>query len=174
VGREVEFKVRLSHPTEVEGPLKAQATFLGNYHKVDSYFRGPKGSFRLREAEGTAVVCRKEKTLRDGLEVNLETEFGVDNLQAFRTFARGLGYEEWYQKEKKGQAWRWGEVLIEVGTVGTLGWFAELEVLVAEDAPGSAIDQAHGRLREALGDLGLTEDRIEPKTYSELLGHRGR
>jgi len=172
MAREIELKIRLENPQVFLNRLEVKAHPEANYHKVDTYFRGAEGSFRLREAEGKAVVCRKEKTLSAGIEVNRETEFGVDDPDAFRAFAKSLGYRLWYRKEKRGQAWRLGEVLIEVGTVSDLGWFAELELILEEARDSHAVERARRSLWAALDALEVPRDQVEPKTYSELLGHR--
>lgn len=174
MAREVELKIRLDDPKSFLSRLENKARFEGTYHKSDTYFRGSEGTFRLRESEGQAVVCRKEKTIRAGIEVNRENEFTVNDAQAFRFFAESLGYREWYRKEKQGQAWRWGDILIEVGTVSDLGWFAELELLLEEDSEGSGIEKARQTLLAALQALEVPPAEIETKTYSQLLGHRGR
>jgi len=174
MAREIELKIRLDDPDTFRQHLQVQARLEGPYHKIDTYFRGAEGSFRLREASGILVVCRKEKTLVGGIEVNREIEFGVDDLEAFQAFAGTLGYKQWYRKEKRGEAWRWGEILVEVGTVSDLGWFAEFEIVLDDaDAPG-AVKNAQRALLEALDSLGISHDRLESKTYSQLLGHRGR
>ena len=174
MAKEIELKVRLGNPGALQDRLATVAPREGPYHKTDTYFRGAEGSFRMRESEGTFAVCRKEKTIHAGIEVSRETEFGVDQPEAFVAFVRSLGYTEWYTKEKRGQAWRWNHILIEVGTVSDLGWFAEFELLLGEDQNTEAVDGARSRLLSAVDALELPRSAIEPKTYSELLGHRGR
>jgi predicted adenylyl cyclase CyaB len=173
MAKEIELKIRLADPQRFQEHLAALASPLGPYHKTDTYFKGGAGSFRLREGSGRATVCRKEKVIEAGIEVSRETEFAVDTPQAFREFAQALGYQEWYKKEKRGQAWRWGDILIEEGTVETLGWFAELEVLLDEGADAAAVAGARERLQAALKTLNVSLDCLEPRTYAELLGHRG-
>jgi predicted adenylyl cyclase CyaB len=173
MAREIELKIRLADPESFRNRLAKKALAEEPYHKIDTYFRGPKGSFRLREANGLAVVCRKEKNIESGVEVNRETEFQIDDVQAFRQFSLGLGYREWYRKEKIGQAWRWGEILIEEGEVSDLGWFAEFELLLGEESEKQAVLLARSTLLTALDDLEVPRSSIEARTYSQLLGHRG-
>jgi len=174
MAREIELKIRLTSPEDFQGRLAALAQRIGPYHKIDTYFRGGAGTFRLREAGGEATVCRKDKVIEAGVEVSRETEFSLDRPEAFRAFAASLGYREWYRKAKRGQAWRWGEILIEEGTVEDLGWFAEFEILLEDSAPAGAVGQARERLLAALEVLKVPRECLEAKTYAELLGHRGR
>jgi len=171
---EIELKIRLDDPDTFRKRMGTLARLEGPYHKIDTYFHGGKGSFRLRETGGAFFVCRKEKAIEGGVEVNSEIEFGVDGAQAFRSFAESLGYREWYRKEKRGEVWRWDEVMIEVGTVSDLGWFAEFELLLSESVDRRAVDQARQRLLDVLDALQISPDRVEHQTYSQLLGHRGR
>jgi len=173
MAREIELKIRLEDPDAFRTRLETKAQRKGSYHKVDTYFRGPAGSFRLRESDGKAIVCLKEKTIEQGMEVSLETEFQVDNVSAFRRFSLGLGYREWYRKEKTGQAWHWGEILIEEGTVSDLGWFAEFEVILEENSRQDLISRAQESLLGALDLLEVPRSAVEPRTYSQLLGYRG-
>ena len=172
--REIELKIHLEDPRGFLGRLKNVAQAEGAYYKVDTYFRGPEGSFRLRESNGRPVVCRKEKSIEAGVEVNLETEFQIDDSYSFRKFSLSLGYQEWYRKEKIGQTWRWGEILIEEGEVSSLGWFAEFELIVDEQAGEEAILRARESLYAALESLEVPKSLIEARTYSQLLGHRGK
>lgn len=172
MAREIELKIRLDDPRAFRAKLVEKALPEGAYHKADTYYKGSGGAFRLRESDGRAVVCRKEKTIQAGIEVNRETEFTVDDPAAFREFARGLGFKEVYRKEKTGQAWRWGEILIEEGTVSHLGWFAEFELILDEGRDTASVNRARSVLLAALESLGVGKDRIEPRTYAELLGQR--
>ena len=163
MAKEIELKIRLEDPEDFQSRLNTKARLEGPYHKADTYFRGPAGSFRVREGE-RPVVCRKEKTIQEGIEVNRETEFEVDDADAFRSFALSLGYQEWYRKEKHGQAWRWGDILIEVGTVSDLGWFAELELILEDQPDSGAVDRARQTLLAALEALQIPRNSIETKT----------
>jgi len=174
MAKEIELKFRVDDPDGFRLRLSTKASSLGPYHKDDTYFRGADGSFRLREANGEVVVCRKEKTIDGGIEVNRETEFRIDDPGAFRAFAKSLGYREWYRKVKDGEAWRWGDILIELGTVSDLGWFAELELILDEGQDARSIERARRTLLAAIDSLNVPRESMETRTYSQLLGHRGR
>ncbi len=173
MAKEVELKIRVLQPQRLQDALVRVAQREGSYRKKDVYFRGPGGSFRVRDTDGSLVACRKEKTIEQGIEVSRELEFAVPDLPVFTAFCEGLGYRIWYTKEKVGQSWRWGDILIEEGEVLGLGGFAEFEILLAEDADDSAVERARGTLWKALEALGIPRSDVEPRTYSELLGKRG-
>jgi len=170
MAREIELKIRLSDPEPFRRRLSALAEDLWPYTKDDTYYRGSAGSFRLRTSGGAAVVCLKQKTVADGIETSRELEFTADPPAEFMSFAQALGFREWYSKRKTGHAWRWNGILIEEGEVSPLGWFAEFEVLLDDDADAAAIETARLSLLASLEALGLSRDDIEPRTYSQLLG----
>ena len=172
MAREIELKIRLNDPLEFQNCLRTLAVAEGPYSKHDTYYLGSSGSFRLRESNGHYTICRKEKTLNDGIEVSREIEFGIDDPKAFGDFAQSLGFRLWYVKNKKGQAWRWGPVLIEVGTVSQLGWFAEFELLLPDESDEIRVDQARQKLFAALESLNVGPDQIEHQTYAQLLQRR--
>jgi len=174
MAREIELKIRLSDPEPFRRKLAEEAVLLGAYVKEDTYFRGGGGTFRLRQSDGHAVVCVKQKTIARGIETSREIEFGVDDSQAVAAFAEALGFRHWYTKRKTGQAWRWRGILIEEGTVSDLGWFAEFEVLLEDAAEEAAIEAARAALLSAVEALDASASDIEPRTYSQLLGHRER
>lgn len=174
MAREIELKIRLADPAPFRGKLAGEAQNLGPYVKDDTYFRGPAGAFRLRRSGGAAVACLKQKTIAQGVETSREIEFAVDDAAAFEAFAAALGFREWYRKRKTGTAWRWRGILVEEGEVSGLGWFAELEVLLGEEAGDDAVEDARLSLLAALDSLGTPREAIEPRTYAQLLGHRER
>jgi predicted adenylyl cyclase CyaB len=174
MAREIELKIRLSNPEPFRRRLEAEAEPLGPYIKDDTYFRGTGGAFRLRKAGDSHVACLKQKTMASGIETSREIEFGVDDPAAFAVFAEALGFREWYRKQKTGNAWRWNNILIEEGTVSGLGWFAELEILLGDDAGDVDVEAAKTSLLAAVERLGARTADIEPRTYAQLLGHRER
>ncbi len=174
MAREIELKIRLSDPEPFCLRLAAEAEALGPYVKDDTYFRGASGAFRLRRSGETQVVCLKQKTVSQGIETSREIEYSVDDPEAFKAFAAALGFQEWYRKQKTGRAWRWNGILIEEGTVSALGWFAELEILLGDEAGDQAIEEARQSLLNAVTALGAQISDIEPRPYAQLLGHKER
>jgi predicted adenylyl cyclase CyaB len=174
MAREIELKIRLSDPEPFRRRLEAEAEDLGPYVKDDTYFKGMAGAFRLRRSGADHIVCLKQKTVAQGIETSREIEFSVEDPDSFQEFAAALGFQEWYRKQKNGRAWRWNDILVEEGTVSDLGWFAELEILLGDDAGEAAIEEARQALLSAVVGLGAGLSAIEPRPYAQLLGHKER
>ncbi len=140
----------------------------------------PRRDFRLRREAGSSVVTFKDKRVEDGIEVNAEVEFGVDDPESFESLALRLGCSRWYEKRKRGRRYEvpspaaaGGAATIELVEVEGLGGFVEIEILVEEGDPGAAAD-ARSELRRLLAAAGVPEADIEGRFYSELLGKRER
>jgi predicted adenylyl cyclase CyaB len=133
-------------------------------------------AFRLRFERGTGEECSlvtaKKKSMREGVEINEEFEFSVSDPEAFCAFAAALGYGAALEKNKIGQAWTpVPHVTIELAEVAGLGHFIEIENLVDES---SAVPGAHARVRELLASLGVGEQDIEPRYYTDMLEERDK
>jgi adenylate cyclase class 2 len=134
----------------------------------------------------TVLVTWKKKEKRDGMEVNDEKEFTVSRGALFEELLYALGLRKKITKHKEGWAWNIDGVTAELaevsgmytkpsdftqtdppdsprgGTLKTLGWFLELEILDDET-------DARRRLLEVLAKAGIGEAGIENRYYSELL-----
>jgi adenylate cyclase class 2 len=144
-------------------------------HKQDIYFQytshaGQDTEFRLRVENGArALVTRKLKRLDGEMEVNREIEFEVSDGRQFSEFARSFGYSEYIRKEKKGYLIELGSSCrIELVEVTGLGFFAELEILSTTGDPDS-LGKARSKLYGLLENLGISEDAIEPRYYTDML-----
>jgi predicted adenylyl cyclase CyaB len=144
-------------------------------HKQDIYYQHTTNAdfdteFRLRvENESRALVTRKHKHLDGGMEVNREIEFEVSDARQFSEFTQSLGYAERIRKEKKGYLIELGSnCRVELVEVTGLGFFAEIEILSTSDDPDS-LAKARSRLYSILEDLGIGEDAIEPRYYTDML-----
>ncbi|MCL1992493.1 MAG: CYTH domain-containing protein [Spirochaetes bacterium] len=185
---EIELKAAVDEG-ELEGLKKRLFTlgvFLHSFEKRDIYFAfSPGAGFHLghvrvrrekTEREGleseAIFVTQKHKHIKAGIEVNKELEFSVSSGEVFEDFLRQIGMEPFLEKEKLGWAWRVPEpaaaaILAELLQVKPLGWFIELEILAQreEDVAGS---RAH--LLAFLAELGIPPEKIEARTYSQMLG----
>jgi predicted adenylyl cyclase CyaB len=106
--------------------------------------------------------------VRDGIEVNQEQEFEVSDGDAFEAFLTHIGLEPGIGKNKRGWSWTHEGVTIELSQVARLGWFAELEI-IAQDDDEETIHTARSRLLNLLGRIGIGEDKIEGRYYTEML-----
>lgn len=172
---EIELKARVRDPAAVEKQVATFATRLRGFEKSDSYWHGPdwrfargtKG-FRIRSDDGRSVVNFKTKRTDSGIEINRETEFEVSDREAFLALVQRIGCEPFYEKQKSGTAWQYGDYLIELVFVNGLGHYIEIERLLEVEDP-AAIALAQGELKRILKQAGVAETDIEARGYSELL-----
>ena len=191
---EVELKARLDDFK----PVKERLSTIGSYHrmyqKADSYWIRPQTAgptLRVRQergenADGTAyesvMVTFKAKEIINGIEVNDEREFSVSDIALFEDLLYCLGMNKVKCKEKNGWAWivaadaaAQGEsakqpfVLAEISLVTGLGWFLELEILL-DEARREEIAESRERLLALLARLEVSEDTIESRPYTVMLG----
>lgn len=194
---EVEMKARVEDPEEIERAVASLAKYGGNYLKEDRYYcHGesvrpvskqaedfPEGTqklpseqsrFRLRLQESGATVTYKRKRLEGNHEVNEEHEFGVSDPEAFDAFARGIGYRVCARKRKSGREYRMEDGTgIEIAEVAGLGWYVEIEVLVEDGGP-EEVTAAKERVAELFRQLGIGQERFEPRYYIDMLAEAGK
>ncbi|MDZ7793790.1 MAG: class IV adenylate cyclase [Spirochaetia bacterium] len=166
---EVEIKAWVQEVDHLREKILAIAEFQNSYEKRDTYFSWPqqeKPLFRIRREAGTNTVNYKQKERAEGIEVNREHEFQVDDAEAFINFCEYLEYEVYIEKHKQGQLYAFENVGIELSFVEGLGWFIEIEILVNHQ---SEVSPAREKLREVLQALSVPNDKIEPRYYYELL-----
>jgi adenylate cyclase class 2 len=184
---EIELKARTADPRALMERIDSFAEPLGSYIKEDAYWRpaaiphgaGPKSlnslgsGVRIRkdawnDAEARWMVNFKRKEVRDGIEVNDEREFAVSDIGAFEELLERLGLRMWMRKRKSGRAWRFADMTIEVSEIAGLGWFAELEILAADDGE-STVAAARKLLLDMLDRLDIPKKSIEERYYTEML-----
>ena len=108
----------------------------------------------------------------EGIEVNDELEFMVDDGGNFLRFLKLTGAKEWVAKKKRG--WKFvsteadDDAVIELCEVSSLGWFLEIEIVI-DEPDKKKIGEAKLKIRNILRSVGISEDRIEPRYYSEML-----
>lgn len=170
---EVEVKARLSQPEVTETTAAALGTLLGESFKEDIYFRRqgqseaiPADRFRLRREEGRAVVTFKQLVEAEGVEVNREIEFGVDDAHAFFQFADRFGFEPFVAKRKQSRVYRIERARVEFNQVERLGHFIEIEILCDDEA---LVPVARAEVARLFTRLGLTPGDLEPRRYIQLL-----
>jgi adenylate cyclase class 2 len=189
---EIELKAHVDDPGPVREKLDALARYEGEFLKDDIYWRygicgklkspengreSPPFSIRIRKESGrdaggrsrnAVIVTYKSKETRDGIEVNREQEFSVSGAEPFEELLSRLGFRPAISKRKSGFSWDYDGISAELAEVAGLGWFAELEILAGDDNP-ETVRTASRRLLELLAKLGIGEDRIEPRYYTEML-----
>ena len=199
---EVELKAHLKDRAAAIAAVSAFARPIGEVDKRDAYWHGPdwrlhRGTrgFRLRtesdaegrDAKGVAtkrVVTFKTKRAEGDIEINREVEFAVSDGAAFDEFALRLGCEPYYEKRKRGYAFKAGcaecgtgsegprEATIEIVEVEGLGDFIEIELLLEDEEP-ARVASAQGEIRALLHKAGIGDEDVESRFYSELLIEAG-
>jgi adenylate cyclase class 2 len=192
VGFEIEIKAWAEDPEGIGRLISRFALYEGEFLKEDEYWlKGeaagnsavqdaagiPVTGIRIRrecrtDSEGrsrrTILVTCKIKEVREGIEVNDEREFEVSDAEAFAELLGRLGFERGQRKIKQGRVWAWEGIRAEILELRGLGWFVELEIIADNDRP-ETVAAARSRLLDLLGKLGIGEEKIEARYYTELL-----
>ena len=182
MNKEIELKAHIDEP----GKLKEKLTELFGepeileksdiYYMYESAGDDEQGQpVRLRSENGENIVTLKRKTYTDGIEINDELEFNVDNPENFLKFLDLTGAKGWIKKSKKGWKFRVDKkdgnkdkTLAELCEVSSLGWFLEIETVIDSD-DAERIRLAEKKIKMILKDSGVDSKRIEPRCYSDLL-----
>ncbi len=177
---EVEVKARVRDPAAVERALAGMGRPLGEAEYEDVYYCPARiegythERFRLRRSGPRSTVTFKEKAEGGGAEASREHEFEVSDPEAFLAFARAFGFREFLVKSKKGRRWKVGAgragaefaATVELWSVGRLGEFVEIEIMVETE---DRIAAARQGVMEILERLGIDEAAVELRPYTLLL-----
>ncbi|MDR1109063.1 MAG: class IV adenylate cyclase [Spirochaetaceae bacterium] len=184
---EIELKARVDDPGGLQTRLCSFAGQGTAFEKWDSYWvfseadrtdgtALPSGVRLRRETKTSPTgevfkalwVTYKVKEIREGMEINDEREFSVSDGDMFEELLRRLGLKKDMEKTKTGRTWICDGITTELTDVAGLGWFVELEI-IAGDSKDETVTAARKRLLALLRKIGLEEDRIEPRYYTEML-----
>ncbi|HOV63559.1 MAG TPA: class IV adenylate cyclase [Spirochaetia bacterium] len=173
---EIECKAWVRDRERLLSALRSSAVFVKGFEKRDIYYFDPhhpedqSREVRLREESGKWVVTFKDKTIRDGVEVNGEHEFSVSDGSEFLELLRRLGLKEKCRKVKRGELYRIGETSVELSDVEGLGCFIEVEKIVSDP---TTVEEVRRNVRSILSRLGIPEEDIEPRYYIDMLAEMG-
>ncbi len=139
----------------------------------DLYFSHPSRDFgktdealRLRKTKDSAELTYKGPRIQaEGSKAREELTLKTDNPLAIQRIIERLGFKEAHVVRKKRTSYLLDKLRVDVDIVDELGEFVELEVLT--ESP----DRTKLLLETARSELGL--ERLEPKTYLELLIEKG-
>jgi adenylate cyclase class 2 len=184
---EIELKAWADSPERIKAALSSFAEYGGEFLKDDEYWFSlsppaagtaiPLSGIRIRQEQDTPPkgttrqitwVTYKAKEVREGIEINQEREFEVSDKAAFEELLVRLGLERGIAKKKTGWTWKYEGITAELCQVDRLGWFAELEIIAGDDKEAT-VAAARRRLLELLGRIGIGEDKIETRYYTEML-----
>lgn len=174
---EVELKARLHQPEATESKAAQLGSLVEEIFKEDVYFRRkgdtstvPADRYRLRReieaGQMTNIVTFKQLRSLDGVEVNDEVEFTVDDAHAFFRFADRFGFEPFVVKRKRSRAYKIGRAKVELNQVDYLGHFAEIEIVTDDEAD---VPQARLEISQVLAQIGLSQADLEPRRYIDLI-----
>ena len=187
---EIELKARVRHSEALKSLLHEKAEYSSAFEKDDTYWAFPPElctaarpipRLRVRREThrlpgGTSVSATlatyKTKEVRDGIEINDELEFEVKPGPEFERFLETLGYKPVVSKGKRGWAFFREGITAELVEVGKLGWFIELEILVDvmdADKLEKTVAEGKEKLLGFLALLGIGEEAIESRYYTEML-----
>lgn len=128
---------------------------------------------RIRQDGDATFLTAKRKRVEGGVETSEEIELEADPGGAARALLDYMGYRPFLRKRKTSAVYLWAEgVHVELNTIDGLGDFVEIEALVPDGAPATAVEAARETLRAVARELGVA-DRVEPRIYAELLRERG-
>ncbi|MDR0656765.1 MAG: class IV adenylate cyclase [Treponema sp.] len=184
---EIELKAHVHDSESLKKILFSSGIFERAYKKEDSYWISPRekllNGLRIRKdreiedgilKNERIIVTYKAKRLEKGIEINDEQEFSIDNTGAFEELLRRLGFTPGIKKRKEGWAFSFpasgGKIPVtaELSEVKGLGWFIELEIV--EDSENREIIEADKkRLLSLLKSLGIGEEQIEKRYYTDML-----
>jgi len=179
LAREVECKIRLQE-YEVAAVRERIGTLFAhipprNFFKADTYLRyhADDGDLvRVRVDGDEIIVTKKFKDhLGEGVESNRELEFSVaaGQYEAVRDFFLALGYRPLLEKEKRGTAWTEDACTVELVHVARLGWFLELEMLLADNHTEAELASALDTLKRLRETLEVEWHPLEGRYYMEML-----
>ena len=169
----MEIKAWVRRPGITLALIDRLCVFRKEYLKEDVYFRTPemdigRRDLRVRRENETWICTRKEKTIRDGLEVNDEREFTLSDGPSLMELLEGLGCREFFRKTKKGRSYSYGDLTVEVSEVAGLGLFVEVEK-VADSASPEEIARTEEEIRRFLAEAGVLPEDIESRSYAVML-----
>ena len=167
---EIELKAWVTDPEALHARLSRLGGSGGAYDKKDTYYRAPHASgafeFRIRQTGDQVVFTRKEKRIDRGLEINQEDEFAVSDAEQLADLVMRLGCTVFAQKRKRGHRFVVNGLTVELSEVAGLGWFVEIEALVADISERPTVE---ARIRALLAELEIPEQLIEPAPYTAMI-----
>jgi adenylate cyclase class 2 len=183
---EIELKAWVDDPETTKALVSSLARYTKAFEKEDVYWYPPKNEnsaiptfgIRIRKETNNGTVhlrvTYKTREKRDFLEVNNEREFIISDRAPFEELLGIFGLEAGVSKCKRGWSWTYGgepPISIELSEVKGLGCFVELEILSDKD-DAETVSDARSRLMALLRKLGVAEERIESRYYTEMLGEK--
>jgi adenylate cyclase class 2 len=169
---EVELKVKIPSLDPVREKLaQKNAQFSGKVHEHDIYYNAPHRDFgvtdeavRVRYINDHAVVTYKgPKIKKFGLKAREELNFAVESGETFEKMLDRLGFTRTTEVNKWRENYKIGNASISLDMVDELGSFAEIEVIVENEA-----DNPTAHIEKLAKEIGV-EGEVLLASYLELL-----
>lgn len=142
--------------------------------KSDAYYvhhaLGSEKMIRIRTSAGNHICTVKSRSVENGIEHNREHEFHVDDADQFIAALQLLAFKLAVKKQKIGFVYSYDMLTVEVIQVIDLGYFIEIERLVAEQDYTHALKQAiQQQFLTLLDRLHIPKKNIVSERYIDLL-----
>jgi predicted adenylyl cyclase CyaB len=169
MGTNIEIKARLA---EVERARAVAERLSGGppevLHQEDTFYGAPRGRLKLRRhAGGPAELIYYERADTPGPK---RSDYSIYTVQApdelDRLLRAALGLRGVVRKVR--HLYLVGNTRIHLDEVDGLGWFLELEVVLAAGQP---TEQGRRRAEELLEQLGVPASDLVEMAYLDLLAH---
>ncbi|MFQ5838064.1 MAG: class IV adenylate cyclase [Thermoplasmata archaeon] len=163
----LELKARCANPSRARRWLDANASSLGTYRQLDTYFHVPRGRLKVRETdgeEGGSLIFYLREDIRGPKRsrILLLRMGGIRDVKEILSNALGT----LVTVEKVRIMYRWGRVQVHLDDVVGLGSFVEFERKGDRQEDEHAARKEFQQLREA---LDVTDEDLVAGSYSDLL-----
>ncbi|MHA1377688.1 MAG: class IV adenylate cyclase [Candidatus Helarchaeota archaeon] len=174
---EVEIKANLDKEKNLDAfeqhLSQIGAKYLKTIDQTDIYFQHPKKDFkktdealRIRMEENNCILTYKGAKLENKSKTREEIEVFFNDQLKMRKILENLGFWAVLEVKKTRKKYSLNNVEISIDKVKNLGNFIELETKVKNE---ENISEAVNLLIEKIKMLGISEERLERKSYLELL-----
>jgi adenylate cyclase class 2 len=164
---EVELKAKIDKYEALKQQLSA-FSYQKTEVKTDRYFKqeGSTEPVRVRQTQNETIVTHKLRSKQDGVAINQELEFQVDNALHFEEFLKRLGLSFYKSKTKKVELYSNGPINYELVTLDGLGHFIEIERIVELE---DELEEARNDVLRAFEQLGFKPNQLETKSYIAMM-----
>ncbi|NVM55437.1 MAG: class IV adenylate cyclase [Candidatus Helarchaeota archaeon] len=171
---EVEIKAHLEDFTSVETQLlQLGATFRKAIHQRDTYFQHPIRNFaqtdealRIRISDDKSYLTYKGSKLDPSSKTREELELEIQEPNQLLELLKKVGFIPVKTVIKSRKSYILDDIKISLDKVEGLGYFIELEIDISEK---DAIPPTRDRLISLLAQLNISSEKLERRSYLELL-----
>lgn len=179
---EVEIKVHITQAEYKEMATRLSAlefNFSTKMKEIDIYYNGPNKNYfesgealRIRTSENLnspqnkSYLTYKGEKLDNLSNTRIEHEVEIDNFKTMESIFAILGFIKLFDVEKQRDYYEKDNIHACVDYVKNLGYFMELEKIISTESEKNA---ALVEIFLLLSNLNLSNDRLEGKSYAQLL-----